>query len=92
VTKSFLKLQVPEASWGLWDRAFDLLDLDGAGLLTREKLAGSHQIPYEVCNWMCQQMGSMDTADRVSFSFDKGAFMKKMADLSNRRFKLASRE
>ncbi|CAE7862734.1 unnamed protein product [Symbiodinium necroappetens] len=90
--KSFLKLQVPEASWRLWDRAFDLLDLDGAGLLTRDKLAGSHQIPYEVCNWMCQQMGSMDSADRGSFSFDKGAFMKKMADLSNRCLKLASKE
>ncbi|CAE7236086.1 unnamed protein product [Symbiodinium sp. KB8] len=89
--KSFLKLQVPEASWRLWDRAFDLLDLDGAGLLTRDKLAGSHQIPYEVCNWMCQQMGSMDSADRGSFSFDKGAFMKKMADLSNRCLKLASK-
>jgi len=78
--RSFLKRQVPEASWKSWEGAFDTL-AEGGDTVTREQLVDSHLIPVQVCDYLCKVMGQ----DHGGGSFSREAFLQKLTYVSNFR-------
>ena len=84
--KSFIKPQVSESCWELWNHVFHLLDVDGRWSLTFHKMASSHIVPVEVCDFMCKQIGGTRLGGPQD-GFSKEEFLQKMLDIGNCRMR-----
>jgi hypothetical protein len=87
--RSFLKADVPEATWRAWNQAFDILD-EGTGLVAAPRLVRA-SLPLDVCAALCRTLGGRVGEEVGEGSLDdlpgfgREAFLTTMADLSNLR-------
>ena len=81
--KSFLKAEVPESAWALWNQAFDILDVEGQGYLSMQTLIAANLFPLELCHFIRRMLADANTASGRGVS--KEMFLQKLVDVSDFR-------
>jgi len=86
--RRFLKAKVPDETWDLWNRAFDLLDSEGRDAVTFSSLQKSRLLRLEVGAFLCELIAPSGGPDEESTrpdAFTRREFLLKMLDIHNFR-------